>query len=179
VLEIIIPMEESYDEDTQELVVTKGFAVQFEHSLASLSKWESFFEKPFISTEEKTVEEILWYIRAMVITPEVPEDIFARLTEENLLAINNYIHAKMTATWFSDRNDEPSQEIVTSEVIYYWMVTLGIPFECETWHLNRLFTLVRVCNQKNAPKEKLSPAEIAKRNRELNEQRKAQWGTTG
>ena len=116
----------------------------------------------------------------MTLTPEVPEEIFHRLSEENVTKINEYIDAKMTATWFNDAPGAPrAREVITSEVIYYWLIAFQIPFECETWHLNRLFTLIRVCNIKQAKPEKMSRAEIAARNRELNAQRRAQWGTKG
>jgi hypothetical protein len=120
------------------------------------------------------------YIEAMTLSSGVTPDVYLRLTEENLEAVNKYINAKMTATWFrEDRNKSRSREIVTSEIVYYWMITLNIPLECQHWHLNRLFTLIKVCNEKNAPKKKMSRAEIAARNRELNAQRRQAFNTTG
>jgi hypothetical protein len=179
VLVIEVPLKEGFDETTGKKVVAESFKLELEHSLVSLSKWESFFEKPFLSDEEKTNEEVLWYVQAMTLTPDVPPEIYTKFSEGNFTAINNYISSKMTATRFYGGNDEKNKEIITAEVIYYWMITLGVPFECQHWHLNRLLTLIQVCNRKNAPEKELSPAEIARRNRELNAQRKAALGTTG
>jgi hypothetical protein len=116
----------------------------------------------------------------MVLTKDFPPDIFSRLSDKNLSEVNDYIENKMTATWFSEIPSGPkSSEIITSELIYYWLTVFSIPFDCETWHLNRLFTLIRVCNLKNAKPKQMSRSEIAARNRELNAQRKAQLGTRG
>jgi len=179
-LKLTVPGVEHFDEATQEFVNVGDTVLELEHSLVSLSKWESIYEKPFLGATEKTTEEVVGYIRAMILTPEVPEEIFSRLTEANLSEINEYIDAKMTATWFNEAPGAPkSREIVTSELVYYWMVTFAIDWEAQYWHLNRLFTLIRVCNVKNAKPKKMSRSEIAARNRELNAQRKAQLGTKG
>lgn len=178
-LKITVPGREMFDEETQAFVTVGDVTLELEHSLASLSKWESKLEKPFLVEDEKSPEEILEYVKCML-TSEVPEAIFSRLSEDNLKAINDYINAKRTATWFDDKTGSSrSREIITAEVIYYLMFAHQIPIECENWHLNRLFTLIRVCNIKNKPPEELSPAEVARRNRELNAQRKQMLGTKG
>ena len=178
-LKIIVSGTEMFDDNTQQFIKQGGTTLELEHSLVSLSKWESEFEKPFLGKTEKTVEEILAYIKAMVLN-EVPEEIFSELSEENFLEINDYIEAKMTATWFHEAPGAPaSRDVITAELIYYWMITFQIPWECERWHLNRLFTLIRVCNIKQAKPKKMSRSEVAARNRELNARRKAQLGTKG
>lgn len=178
-LKISVPMVEAYDDDKAEFVVSEAFDLMFEHSLVSLSKWESFWEKPFLDAKEKTAEETHWYIRAMLLTPDVPPEVFSRLTQVQLNEINEYINAKMTATTFREDRSRPNRQIITAEIIYYWMVSLQIPFECQHWHLNRLLTLVRVCNEKNAPAKKMTPRQAAEQQRNLNAQRKAKLGTRG
>jgi hypothetical protein len=180
VLTIIVPGTELFNESTKEFDTSENFVLDLEHSLVSLSKWESTFEKPFLGPGEKTDLEIIGYIKSMTLSPDVPSDVYSRLSNENFGDVNNYINAKMTATWFAeDKKASPSREIITAEIIYYWMFSLSIPLECERWHLNRLFTLIRVCNQKNAPQKKMSAREVAARNRELNAQRKSQFKTQG
>lgn len=179
-LKIIVPGEESWDAENRVFVTIGDVELELEHSLVSLSKWESEFEKPLLSEEKKTDDEIFAYFKAMTLTPDVPPEVFDRLSSENLNQINSYISGKMTATWFREEIKQPkSSETITAELVYYWMFTCGIPMECENWHLSRLFTLIRIFNVKNSKPQKRSPAEIAAERRRLNEERRKQYGTTG
>lgn len=179
-LTIEVAMSEGFNEETKEFVPADVIKLELEHSLISLSKWESKFEKPFLSTENKTPEEILYYVKAMSLTSEVPDAVFLNLSEDNVKEIDAYIGAKMTATWFrTDGNQRPSRETITAELIYYWMFSSGIDKACENWHLNRLFTLIKVFSEKNKPQKKMGKDDVARQQRELNAHRRAQMGTSG
>lgn len=178
-LKITIPETDLFDEATEEFIHVKEQTLQLEHSLVSLSKWESKWCKSFLFTKEKTLEETLDYIKCMTLTQNVSPYAYRCLTRENIQAINDYISAPMTATYFSDDKSGRGREIVTSELIYYWMIDLSIPFECQKWHLNRLLTLIRVCNIKNQPPKKMSRSAIMSRNAALNAARRKQLGTHG
>ena len=179
-LTITIPATEMWDEKNEKFIDIKGCRLQLEHSLVSLSKWESKWCKPFLFTNDKTTEEIMDYVRCMTLTTNVSPEVYYGLTSENIKAINAYIEAPMTATHFgSERNGSGKREVVTSELIYYWMIALNIPFECQKWHLNRLLTLIRICNIKNQPAKKMSRREIMSHNAALNAARKKQLGTKG
>lgn len=179
-LTIKIPDTEYYNEETSQFVSVKERTIDLEHSLVSLSKWESKWCKPFLGKDQKTNEEIRDYIRCMIIDRNVPGNILYALNKEQEKQIVDYIDAKMTATTFSDVTESSkSREIITSEIIYYWMISLNIPFECQKWHLNRLLTLIRVCSIKNAPPKKMGRNSVLSRNRQLNAARKQQLNTRG
>lgn len=171
---------EGWDEKKEEFVEAKTQTLQLEHSLVSLSKWESKWCKPFLSTTDKTAEEILDYIKFMTLTQNVDPEVYSHFSTENFEQINKYINAPMTATTFSeDKNGKRNREIITAELIYYWMIALNIPFECRKWHLNQLLTLVRVCNIKNQPPKKRSKRDTAKSYAAMNAARRQQLNTKG
>lgn len=178
-LRITVPSREFWDESKNEFVTTKAQTLQLEHSLVSLSKWEAKWQKAFLSKKEKTYEETLDYVRCMTLTQNVDPEIYYRLTNENIQEINNYISAPMTATYFAEDKSRPSRETVTAELIYYWMISCNIPFECQKWHLNRLLALIRVCNIKNSPPKKRSKRDIMAQNAALNAARRKQFHTKG
>lgn len=178
-LEITIPGREFYDEQVEEFKFTDDTSLRLEHSLLSISKWESKWHKPFLSMEQKTNSEMIDYVRCMTINKGVDQMVYSGLTAKAIDDINDYIADPMTATWFSNHDGRPSREIITSEVIYYWMIALGIPFECQKWHLNRLLTLIRVCNLKNSPPKKMGRNEIYNQNRSLNAMRRSKMGSSG
>lgn len=178
-LRITIPSIEWYDDITNEFTSSKEQTLQLEHSLASISKWESRWKKPFLSKEEKTIEETIDYIKCMTTTQNVSDDVYKYITNDNLKEVQKYLEDGMTATTFSNNSNGSSREIITSELIYYWMISMNIPFECQKWHLNRLLTLINVCSIKNRPAKKLSGKDLAKRNAEINESRRKMLNNGG
>lgn len=179
-LQITIPERELWDESREEFVYLEEQPLLLEHSLASLSKWEQKWRKPFLATENLSLEESRDYIRCMTLTPNVDPLAYRFLTDENIEAVGAYIKEPMTATWFTKGgNAKPSREIITAEIIYYWMIQLQIPFECENWHLNRLFTLIQVCSEKNKPPKKMSQKETMSRQAALNAARRKQFNSKG
>lgn len=183
-LQVTIPAVESFDEKTNEFISTKEQTLQLEHSLLSLSKWESKWKKPFLSTEQRSYEESVDYIRCMTITQNVSPDIYRFIPPDIVKQVSDYIEDPMTATWFTNSTGSSSQgkknsEATTSELIYYWMIALNIPMECQKWHLNRLLTLIRVCEIKQEPQKKMSKRDIMSRNKALNEKRRAALHSKG
>ena len=178
-IQLVIPEREFWDTGKSEFNMIKGTTIQVEHSLVSVSKWESKWKKSFFNKRDKTTEEIIDYVRCMTITQNVRPEVYSILTNDNMNTISEYIAESMTATFFNDESKPTAKEIITSEVIYYWMITYNIPFSCEKWHLSRLLALIKVCSKKNDKPKKMSRAEIINRNRELNNKRKQQYNTKG
>lgn len=164
---------ELFDEKTNKITFVKGQKILLEHSLLSISKWETKWKKPFLNTKEKTLEETIYYVKCMTLNDVEDENIYKIITSENLMEIQRYMEDPMTATTISNINKSHNREILTNEVIYYMMFANQIPKECETWHLNRLLMLISVFGAKNQSPKKMSAKELANRNHNLNAARKA------
>lgn len=179
-LEIEVPGTEIWDSEKEIFYYTDPSKLVLEHSLISISKWESKWNKPFLSKDEKTPEEMIDYVKCMIVNRADPM-VCNCLTTDNYKQINDYITAPMTATTFRENGGAPrgNREIMTAEVIYFYMISFGIPFECEKWHINRLLTLIRVCSIKNSPSKKMSKSAAAKQQRALNAQRRAKAHSKG
>lgn len=180
-LTITVESAEMFNEKTLEFIEPRRYTIQLEHSLISLSKWEAKWNKPFLSKENKTGEETLDYIKCMTVSQNIPEEAYMLLSSQNMKEIEDYIAAPMSGTKISktEQSQSGKKQIITSEVIYGWMVALGIPFECQKWHLNRLLMLIQVCGIQNSPPKKMSKREIYKNNRSLNEARRAKANSRG
>jgi hypothetical protein len=179
-LQITINTEECWDESKNEFVYGKTQTLCLEHSLVSISKWEGKWLKPFLSDEKKTNEETIDYIRCMTITQNVDPDIYRHISNENVEQIYKYIESPMTATWFSNRNNRKgSRRTLTAELIYCQMIALNIPFECQKWHLNKLLTLIRVCDEESHPPKKMSKKQLMSRNAALNAARRNKLNSKG
>ena len=179
-LTIYVPATEQWDEGKQEFISTKAQELRLEHSLVSLSKWEAKWQKPFLSKRGMEPEEMLDYVRCMTLTQNVSPLIYTHLSAENIKQIRDYIDSPQTATTFHNLNQRGgSGETITSELIYYWMVSLQIPFECEKWHLNRLLTLIKVCSVKNEPAKKMSKKAVHNQNASLNAARRKKLNSKG
>lgn len=175
-LEIDVPTEWSYNDDSLKFIVTKSFRVRLEHSLVSVSKWEALWKEVFLGKKEKTAQQNLSYVKCMLLDDDLPPGVFHKLVTECMEQIKDYIADEMTATkLYNDPNAPQSRETITTELIYYWMISMNIPIEFQHWHLNRLITLIRTVNLKNSPKRKMS----MKERRDLNRARLAQHNTKG
>lgn len=178
-LKISIPSRTLWDEANEVFIQVKGADLTLEHSLVSLSKWEMRWKKPFLGTE-RTREETIDYIRCMTISQNVDPSVYMYIDNRIIRQVNDYINDPMTATWFTEEKNKPrTQKKITNELIYYWMIASGIPFECQKWHLNRLLTLIRVCELKNAPTKKMSKKNTLSQNAAINAQRRKARGTRG
>lgn len=178
-LQIKLPASEGWDERTQKFVNFPEVTFALEHSLISISKWESKWHIPFLNKEQKTPEQIKDYIKCMTITPNIKDEVYDRLTNDHINMIVKYIDDPMTASSVRDRGGKKSREIVTSELIYYWMVALEIPFECQKWHVNRLMMLIQICEVKNQPDKKMSKRNTMQQNAALNALRRQKAHSRG
>lgn len=181
-LELNILGVEAWDEENEVFINSEDQTLHLEHSLVSLSKWESRWCKPFLTNDQKTREETVDYIRCMTLDKDVDPTAYELITQDHIDQVYTYINAAMTATTFSsfdNRPKKPNNTVVTSELIYYWMVALQIPFECETWHLNRLLTLIRVTEVKNSPVKKMNKRDLASRYAEINAANRRKFNSKG
>jgi len=179
-LQITIPGGEWWDEEKEEFFYTKPATLKLEHSLISISKWESKWHLPFFETE-KNDEQIYDYIKCMTLNQEVDDLVYRRIPASEVQRINDYIADPMTATKINSLGNDKKQsgEYITSELIYYWMIAYNVPVEFQKWHINRLIMLIRVCSEKNKPSKKMNARQIAEMNRARNEARKAKYHTRG
>ena len=182
-LKITIPGTEYFDEALNEFVTRGDVDLELEHSLASLSKWEEKHQILFMGKDEKTPTQILDYVRCMTLTPNVPDEVYYRLSDENQSAINAYMTQSATATKIFDPFAKPTPgkqaETPSAELLYYYMIALNIPLECQYWHLNKLITLIKLTNLKSSPPKKMSKQELGNWMREQNAKRLAEQQTTG
>lgn len=182
-LHVEIPDVELYDEINNEFKIRKGASIVMEHSLLSLAKWESKYHKPFLTDGEKSLEETIEYYKCMTITQNVDPSAYQNITPAISRQIDDYMSDTMSATTFHEfpgsgkKSNDGS--FISAEIIYYWMISLNIPFECQKWHLNRLMTLIRVVTEKNAPTKKIPKSDLLARQRRLNEERKRKFNTSG
>lgn len=178
-LELTIPRRTFFKESTNEFVEFNEIKLKLEHSLISLSKWESKKKKPFLSDKKHSKSDMIYYIECMSLDSSIDPRVYHTIPDDFYQIICDYIEDSMTATTISDNSTNSNRDIVTSEIIYYWMIELGIPFECQKWHLSRLMMLIRVCSIKKGPQKKMSKREILEQNRKLNEERRKKYKTKG
>lgn len=179
-LTITVPEREFYDEKSGRFIVIHKTTLQFEHSLLSISKWEAKWHKPYLSKTEKKDYEALDYLRCMCLTKNVDPNVYLAISSKQMQQINEYINNPMTATTIKRRDQKPSREIITNELVYYWMTSLQIPFDpCEKWHFNRLMTLIEVASIKNQPSKKMPKNQAMRERAALNAQRRAKYNTKG
>ncbi len=179
-LKLDIAPQELFNDSTSEFITIPGATIELEHSLISISKWESKWRTPFLTDSEHPPDRWFDYIKCMCVTRGIPDETFNGLTESQISIITEYINTDQTATWFTDEaQNRPSTQVITSELIYYWMISYTIPFDCQKWPLSRLLTLIRVCEKKNAPPKKTSRADLHAKMRQLNAERRAKYNTRG
>jgi len=178
-LPVHVSGQEFWDEAKEQFIFGSDVTLKLEHSLISISKWESKWQVPFYDSE-KTEEMVKDYIRCMTLNTGIDPEVYDRLSAQNIDEINEYIASPMTASTIKDdKKSSGSKERITSELIYYWMTAFNIPFECEKWHINRLIMLVRICSEKNKPTKKMSAREVMAQNKALNAARRAKLHSKG
>lgn len=183
-LQLAIKETELFDEKAQKFIKVRAQLLQLEHSLISISKWESKWHRPFLDTK-MTPEQTIDYIRFMTITQNVDPMVYQNITQEDVKKVIEYINDPMTATTISDKNttgktSRGRKQILTNELVYYYMTAYNIPFDpCQKWHFNRLLTLIRVCDEKNQAPKNMSKRQTAMQNRSLNAARRARMHTRG
>lgn len=190
-LEILIPEQhyELFDEAKEEFlppVDIKETKIQVEHSLISIKKWEQKWHRPFLKDENKTYEELTDYIQCMTLNHGIDPIVYKYIPENVVDQVVDYIKNPMSATYKSVFKDDGligaqtySNEIITAEIIYYWMITFNVPVEFQKWHLNQLLTLIKVLNIKNGNKKKMDSKTAAKQRAILNAQRRAKYNSKG
>lgn len=179
-LELKVEGMEFFNDDTQEFYTVAPVTLRLEHSLVSVSKWESKWKIPFLSARDLSIEQSRDYIKCMTINQHVDPLVYASLTNSHMEAVNNYIKEERTATTFNERQvGPPNRQVITSELIYFWMAQYNIPFECQKWHLSRLLTLIRIASIKNAPDKKMSKRAVMSKNASLNAARRKAMHTKG
>ena len=177
---IIVPEREFWNEADEVFVKVPATELVLEHSLFSISKWEAIWHKPFLSREDRTVEETRSYIQCMTVNHGVSPEVYFALTQNNITEVSDYIEDPMTATWFSKKPQRGRQRVYTSELLYYYMIAFKIPFECEHWHINRLLTLIRICDEENSTSGKRGKkGDTSKHYAEVNAARKKMSGSKG
>jgi hypothetical protein len=175
-LQIIIPKQECFNNKTQEFFTFPETKISIEHSLISISRWETKYHKPFLEKmTKKTPEEIIDYIKFMSISKPITDEMISLMTKKDFAEIQEYMSNPSTATTFpnDEKNHNTTGEYISSELIYYWMTVYQIPFECEKWHINRLLTLIKICNRKNQPAKKMNGRELRNKFRATNKARRA------
>lgn len=178
---IIIPKSEYYDQAKNEFVYIDETVLKLEHSLLALSEWEAKWKKPFFTQKSRTIGEMRDYVRCMTIGKKAPEIVYASISIDLLKDIFEYVNDSRTATWINERKPMGGMpgsrnQVITSELIYYWMVAAQVPFEAEKWHLSRLFMLLRICSIKSQPSKKMSKNEVLRQHAALNAARRAKRG---
>lgn len=181
-LELHLPAEEVFDRKESKIYKLPEITLRLEHSLLTISKWETIWELPFLSEEKKTNDQLHSYVSIMA-GGNLEEETLNRLGQSHYEKLNTYLNAKHSATWFSDPpNQRKSTQTVTSELIYFWMTTYNIPFECENWPFARLMNLIRIASIKNDPdkgKKKRNKSQMLSERAMLNQKRREELGTTG